>query len=50
MSVKTDFAKTFIENPYSFFKQTHDIHPVQWINFFNSDGWLVTGYKEVEAV
>ncbi len=50
MSVKTDLAKTFIENPYAIFKQAHEVHPVQWYNFFNSEGWLVTGYKEVESV
>lgn len=50
MNVKTDLAKTFIENPYAFFKQAHEVNPVQWINFFNVEGWLVTGYEEVEAV
>lgn len=50
MSVKTDLAKTFIENPYAIFKQINEVHPVQWYNFFNSEGWLVTGYKEVESV
>lgn len=50
MNVKTDLAKAFIENPYSFFKQAHEVNPVQWINFFNVEGWLVTGYEEVEAV
>ncbi|WP_169865183.1 cytochrome P450 [Sutcliffiella halmapala] len=50
MSVTTDFAKQFIENPYPFFKLAREKAPVQWYQFFNVEGWLITGYKEVEAV
>ncbi|TYS58659.1 cytochrome P450 [Sutcliffiella horikoshii] len=50
MSVKTDPVKTFIENPYEMFKQANEINPIQWVSFFNVNGWLITGYKEVEAV
>ncbi|WP_010199053.1 hypothetical protein [Bacillus sp. m3-13] len=47
MSVETDPVKTFIENPYEMFKQANEINPIQWVSFFNVDGWLITGYKEV---
>ncbi|WP_404431222.1 cytochrome P450 [Sutcliffiella horikoshii] len=50
MSVQTDLAKTFIENPYEMFKQAQEANPIQWVSFFNVDGWLITGYKEVESV
>ncbi|WP_404461051.1 cytochrome P450 [Sutcliffiella horikoshii] len=50
MSVQTDLAKTFIENPYEMFKQAQATNPIQWVSFFNVDGWLITGYKEVESV
>ncbi|MGD6776883.1 cytochrome P450 [Sutcliffiella horikoshii] len=50
MSVETDSVKTFIENPYEMFKQANEINPIQWVSFFNVDGWLITGFKEVEAV
>ncbi|TYS67571.1 cytochrome P450 [Sutcliffiella horikoshii] len=50
MSVQTESVKTFIDNPYEMFKQAHDINPIQWVSFFNVNGWLITGYKEVESV
>lgn len=50
MSVKTDPVKAFIDNPYEMFKQANEINPIQWVSFFNVDGWLITGYKEVESV
>ncbi|NLP52986.1 cytochrome P450 [Bacillus sp. RO1] len=50
MSVQTDPVKAFIDNPYEMFKQAHDINPIQWVSFFNVNGWLITGYKEVESV
>ncbi|KMJ57540.1 hypothetical protein AB685_16170 [Bacillus sp. LL01] len=50
MSVHTDFAKAFIEDPYSIFKLAHEVQPFQWFHFFEAQGWLVTGYKEAESV
>jgi cytochrome P450 len=50
VSVQADLAKAFINNPYEIFKQAHQNSPVQWFNFFNVEGWLVTGYKEAEFV
>lgn len=50
MSVKTDPVKAFIDNPYGMFKQANEMNPIQWVSFFNVEGWLITGYKEVESV
>ncbi|NMH73248.1 cytochrome P450 [Bacillus sp. RO2] len=50
MSVQTDPVKAFIDNPYGMFKQANEINPIQWVSFFNVNGWLITGYKEVESV
>ncbi|KPB06122.1 cytochrome P450 [Bacillus sp. CHD6a] len=50
MSVQTDPVKAFIDNPYEMFKQANEINPIQWVSFFNVNGWLITGYKEVESV
>ena len=50
MSIQTDPVKTFIENPYGMFKEARDTNPIKWVSFFNVNGWLITGYKEVESV
>ncbi|CAG9622951.1 cytochrome P450 [Sutcliffiella rhizosphaerae] len=49
MSVQTNTAKEFINDPYHLFRQLHSHQAVQWFQFFNSEGWLITGYKEAEA-
>ncbi|QFT87822.1 Biotin biosynthesis cytochrome P450 [Bacillus sp. THAF10] len=48
--IETDTAKSFIENPFPYFKKMHAYQAVQWVQLFNVEGWLVTGYKEAEAV
>ncbi|WP_223702645.1 cytochrome P450 [Sutcliffiella deserti] len=48
MGVQTDYARQFINDPYHFFKMASNKNPVLWYQFFNVEGWLVTGYKEAE--
>jgi pimeloyl-[acyl-carrier protein] synthase len=44
------FAAKFIDNPYAVFKAARQRHPVLWEEFFGMPMWLVTGYKEAEAL
>ncbi|MCD9026472.1 cytochrome P450 [Cohnella silvisoli] len=44
------FAARFIDNPYAFFREARQRHPVLWQEFFGVPMWLVTGYKEAEAL
>jgi len=39
----------FIQNPYSFFEKARKQSPVLKTNFFQAEGWLITGFKEAEA-
>jgi pimeloyl-[acyl-carrier protein] synthase len=40
----------FIRNPYPFFEMARSQSPILKTNLFQMNGWLVTGFKEVEAV
>ncbi|RKP54119.1 cytochrome P450 [Cohnella endophytica] len=44
------FAANFIENPYAVFREARQRHPVLMTDLFGLPMWLVTGYKEAEAL
>lgn len=40
----------FINNPYRYFYWSRKLSPVLWVNLFDVQGWLVTGFDEAEAI
>lgn len=50
MNLNKEVLQSFIHNPFPYLEQFSQGNNVQWVHHFNTSGWLVTGYKEVETV
>ena len=43
-------TNAYIDNPYAVFSAARAQHPIVWQDLLGVSTWLVTGYKEVEAI
>lgn len=43
-------SRQFLKNPYPFYHQWRNEHPILWLNTLPQPGWVITGYKEVKTI